>query len=417
MEKEDNRTSSKTSFKEKEDMKIVFVGHIDHGKSTLIGRLLYDTDSLPREKYEDIKDEAERTGKEIEFAFVMDHLKEERERGITIDTAQTFFRTDKRDYVIIDAPGHKEFIKNMVTGASQAEAAILMVDVDEGVRDQTRRHAYILSLLGIGQVIVAMNKMDKVCYDKERFDSVKKDLVSVLDKMKIKPKFVIPVSAKRGDNVARKSREMEWYGGKTMLEALDEFRTAPEPVNKPLRFPVQDVYGGIAVGRIESGKVKTGEEVVVLPYDKSTEVLEIKKMNEKTEEAERGESIGIVLDYNVKRGDVVASGKLPEKKDSVEAQLFWLSPDTVRTGEKLVFKCATQEVPCVMEKIKKRIEPSDMKVIEKDAEKLGEHEIGEVELKLETPVFMDDFNDIPEMGRFVLERSGTISGGGIVTEV
>ncbi len=406
---------------EKEDMKIVFVGHIDHGKSTLIGRLLYDTDSLPEEKYEDIKYEAERTGKDIEFAFVMDHLKEEREKGITIDTAQTFFQTEKRNYVIIDAPGHKEFIKNMITGASQAETAILMLDVDEGVMDQTKRHAYILSLLGIEQVIVAMNKMDKVSYDEERFEKVKEDLMLVMDNMGIEPKFVIPVSAKKGDNIAKKSPNMGWYSGKTILEALDEFKVSAVSTEKPLRLPVQDSYNfdgeDIVVGRIESGKIKRGQEITLLPEKESVEVKKIKKFNEEPEEAFVGESVGVVLGKKLERGQIIVDENIPRKTDIVDAQLFWLSPEKIKKGENLTFKSTTQEVPCTIEKIKKRIDSSDLKIIEENGEELNEHEIGEVLIKLQNPVFIDDFNEIKETGRFVLEKNDSISGGGIITEV
>ena len=208
-------------------MKIVIVGHVDHGKSTLIGRLFFDTGCLPEEKIEEVRKTCEALGRDMEFAFVMDHLEEERSQGVTIDTAQTFFNTDKRSYVIIDAPGHKEFIKNMITGASQAESAILIVDAEEGVREQTKRHAYILSLLGLDQVIVVINKMDLVNYKEETFNKLKDDVTAFLSSIKIKPSFVIPISAKEGDLVAKKLGRMEWYKGPTVLQALDAFKTRP----------------------------------------------------------------------------------------------------------------------------------------------------------------------------------------------
>lgn len=408
-------------IKMKDYLKIVFVGHVDHGKSTLIGRLLYDTKSLKNEKYEDLKEEAKNRGGEIEFAFVMDHLKEERDKKITIDTAQTYFSTKKRNYVIIDAPGHKEFIKNMVTGASQAEAAILMVDVNEGVMDQTKRHAYIINLLGIEQVLVAMNKMDLVDYKKERFEEVKGELMGFLKNIGIKPRFVIPISAKDGDNVAKKSEKMNWYDGPTILEALDKFKKSASPIEKPLRFPVQDVYNfdgeRIVVGRIESGRLEVGEEVMVLPGKKKTKVKKIKEFKKEKKEAETGESIGLIIGEKVKRGDIIAKEYLPKEKKEIKAKVFWLSPQKIKKGEEVVFRCATQEVRCGIEKIEKRIDSSTLGVVEENAEKLEEHEIGEVVLSLKNPVFVDNFNDIKEMGRFVLERNGLISAGGIITEV
>ena len=211
--------------KQKEHMKIVIVGHVDHGKSTLIGRLLYDTSSLPDGFIEEIKKTCEMLGRELEFAYVLDSLEEEREQNITIDTTQTFFKTKKREYVIIDAPGHKEFVKNMITGASLAEAAILIVSAKEGVQEQTKRHAYILSMLGIKQVIVAVNKIDLIGYKEEIFNSVKGELLKFLDSVKIKPSYVIPISAKEGDNIAKKSEKIRWYSSLTVLEALDAFET------------------------------------------------------------------------------------------------------------------------------------------------------------------------------------------------
>lgn len=401
-------------------LKIVFVGHVDHGKSTLIGRLLYDTKSLSNEKYNDIEEEAKKSGKDIEFAFVMDHLKEERDKKITIDTAQTFFSSDKREYVIIDAPGHKEFIKNMVTGASQAEAAILMIDANEGVMEQTKRHAYILSLLGIDQVVVAINKMDLVEYNKERFEKIKKDIVEFLENMKIKPKFVVPVSAKKGDNIVKKSDNMKWYNGPNILGALDKMKPASTSSENPLRFPVQDVYEfdgeKIVVGRIESGKIRSGQTAVILPENKTCKIIKIKKFEGEIKEATAGESIGIILDKNTKRGDVISDrDDMPKKRRIISAKLFWLSPEKVKTKEKIIFKSTTQESICEIEKIKKRINSSSLKIIEENSEKLEEHEVGEVEIKLDKPVFIDEFNKIKEMGRFVLERNGTISGGGIIT--
>ena len=223
-------------------LNFVIVGHVDHGKSTLIGRLLYDTDSLPSDKIEEIKKTSEGLGRKTEFAYLLDHLEEERQQGLTIDTTQVFFKTDKRCYVIIDAPGHVEFVKNMVTGASQAEAAILIIDVKEGIKEQTKRHAYILSLLGLNQVVVILNKMDLVDFSEGRFNEVKKGAQEFLNSINMDPLFYIPICAIKGDNIARRSERMNWYNGPTLLESLDTLKSRESAENKPLIFPIQDAY-------------------------------------------------------------------------------------------------------------------------------------------------------------------------------
>ena len=250
-------------------LSFVIVGHVDHGKSTLIGRLLYDTDSLPPDKIEEMQKASTEAGRETEFAYLLDHLEEERKQGVTIDTTQVFFKTDKRRYVIIDAPGHVEFVKNMITGASQAEAAVLIIDVVEGVKEQTKRHSYMLSLLGLHQVVVVLNKMDLVDFSQERFKNVKKGVAEWLKSISIEPTCYIPISAIKGDNVASKSENMDWYTGLTFMESLDTLQNRQTPEDKPLLMPVQDVYKvgekRINVGRVESGVIEKGTEVKILP--------------------------------------------------------------------------------------------------------------------------------------------------------
>ncbi|MFP4150953.1 MAG: GTP-binding protein [Candidatus Aenigmatarchaeota archaeon] len=402
-------------MQEKENLKMVLVGHIDHGKSTLIGRLFYDTESLSADKLMDVKDEEG----DIKFAHVMDHLKEERDQGITIDTAQTYFSTDDRNYTIIDAPGHKEFIKNMITGASQAEAGVLVIDADEGVMPQTKRHAYILSLLGIDQVVVAMNKMDLVGRKEERYEEVNEDLEGFLDGIGIDPNYVIPISAEEGDNVAGKGK-MDWYDGPTVLEALESFDTKPEPTEKPLRFPVQDVYDvdgeEVVVGKVESGTVKEGDTVKVLPRGVETEVEEVKEFGKETKRAEAGESKGLVLSIDgAERGDMVSDAvKTPKVTEEVEANIFWINPDEIEKKEEITFKCTTQESEGVISEIKKRLDSSTLEAVEEDADRLGQHEVGEVVISLEESVVVDEFNKIMETGRFVIDRNRRINGGGIV---
>lgn len=405
----------------KGNLKFVIVGHVDHGKSTLIGRLLFDTDSLPPDKIEEIKKFSKNLGKETEFAFLLDHLQEEREQGITIDTTQTFFKTLEREYVIIDAPGHIEFVKNMITGASQAEAAILIVDVAEGVKEQTRRHANILSMLGLEQVIVVLNKMDLADFKKEVFEKVREESEKFLSSINTKPNYYIPISALKGDNVAKESKKMDWYQGPTVLGALNSFRERTSLEERPLILPVQDVYKinekRVNVGRVEAGKIEQGQEVEILPGRKITKVISIEKFNEKPTKAETGENIGITTKDSlfIERGNIICQPKKePILTDKFEANLFWMGKEGLLEGEAIILKCATQEVPVKIEEIKKRIDSSTLKVLEEDAKKLENLEVGEVIIKTKVPLTITKFNDIQELGRFVLMRDENICAGGII---
>ncbi len=408
-----------------ETLKFVIVGHIDHGKSTLIGRLLFDTGSLNEDKINEIKEICESLGKDFEFGYVMDHLEEERMQSITIDTAQTFFNTEKRNYVIIDAPGHVEFIKNMITGASQAEASILIVDAEEGVKEQTKRHAYILSMLGLDQIIVVINKMDLVGYKKDRFDEVKKDILDFLVGLNIKPSYVIPISAKVGDFVFNRSDEMKWYDGPTVLESLDTFKSKEVAVDGPLRFVVQDVYNfekRIIVGRVESGILRRGDRIRVFPSGEETSVKGIEEyLKEDVKDAEAKKCTGMTTEDKLflDRGDVVArcsDDKLPIITDMVSANLFWMDKVPLKRGEYISFRCATQEVPCEVVKINKTIDSSTLELIREDAGEIKNREVADVILKTAKPVVLENFNEIQELGRFVLSRED-ICGGGIITEL
>lgn len=407
-----------------ESLKFVIVGHVDHGKSTLIGRLFFDTGSLPDGKMEELKRTCDELGKDIEFGFIMDHLQEEREQGITIDTAQIFFKTKKRQYVIIDAPGHKEFTKNMITGASQAEAALLIVDADEGVKEQTKRHAYILSMLGLKQVIVVMNKMDLVGYKEERFNEVRKELIAFLDSINIKPSYIIPISAKQGDNIANKSEHMPWYTDKTVLEALDTFEPLKSPIELPLRYPLQDVYKfdnrRILAGRVEAGILKKGAKLLFLPSGSESTVVSIEDLNGNIEKAPAGKSTGITIAHPlfVERGEVACD---PEKdKPTVttrfRGKVFWMSKLPFSASERITLKLATQEVECSVESIEKKFDSSTLALIEENASGLKQWEVGEVIFKTDNPVVIEGFNETPELGRFVLVKGEDISAGGIVID-
>lgn len=404
---------------EEKSLPIVIVGHIDHGKSTLVGRLFYDTGCLPPDKYEDIKRICESMGKEMEFAFVMDNLQEEREGAMTIDIAHTFFKTDKRRYVIIDAPGHKEFLKNMITGSSQAEAALLLLDISRGIQDQTKRHSYILNLIGIKQTAVLINKMDMVDYSEEAFTKTKKEIERVLTDLKITSKYILPISAKMGENVAKKSDKLSWFKGPTVLEALDSF-SSKRIEDRGLRFPVQDIYEvdgqSIAVGRVESGIMRQGEDIYVLPEKKKAKLKEIRKfMQDNLKEAVTEDCVGICVEgLKLSRGQVVVDKINSLITNSIHANIFWIIDKDYKLGIPLVCKCATQESKAKIEKIYQRFDSASIDVVEKNAKEIKPAEIAEVEIKIEKPFVVDKFNDIPETGRFVLEHDGHPVAGGII---
>ncbi|MBW2040118.1 MAG: GTP-binding protein [Deltaproteobacteria bacterium] len=405
---------------DKKALRLVIVGHVDHGKSTLIGRLLYDTESLPEDRLKEIEKTSATLGRETEFAFVMDSLEEERKRGITIDTTQTFFKTPKRRYVIIDAPGHKEFLKNMITGTSQAEAALLIVDAQEGVREQTKRHGYILGMLGLRQVIIVINKMDLVNYSEERFQEVKEEIAAFLNSLYISPPYTIPISAIKGDNVAKASGHLPWYKGSTMLEALDTFSEL-KIEEKPFRFPVQDIYQvegkRMIVGRVEAGSVQRGDTLYLLPLKKEVKVENIEKfLAEGVDEAGLGESIGICLggDPEVERGQILSRDLSPIITDRIKANMFWMERGGYKVGDPLLFRCVTQEIPCTIENIYKKFDPASMEVIQEDAHRIREAEVAKVMISLSKEAVIDPFQEIPEMGRFVLEQKGIPVAGGII---
>ena len=408
---------------EQDTLKLVIVGSIDHGKSTLIGRLFHDTDSLPEGKLEELQRASEAEGKELEFGFIMDHLREERSRGITIDTAQAFFSTARRDYIIIDAPGHKEFLKNMITGASQADTAVLICSAWEGIEEQTRRHAYLLKPLGLDQIIVLYNKMDLVEYDRTRFEAVREELRKFLDRMEVTAAMEIPISAKLGENIAERSSTMEWYRGPCVLEALDTIQRKATPLTKPVRFAVQDVYRvdgrPLAAGRVESGVLEAGATLRFLPSGENRAVRAIRKYGEdRLPRAEYGECIGIECDDPVpERGQIgVEEGHPAQVQSRIEASLFWLSPEPLTRGDELTLRCSTQESRCTVTAINQRIDSSTLEHLEKDASKLRETEVGRVLLDSTAPLVMAPFTEVPELGRFVLVNDGDVVAGGILTD-
>ena len=404
-------------------LRLVIVGHVDHGKSTLVGRLLSDTGSLPEGKLDFIRNICKQQGKDFEFAFLLDALQEEQEQGITIDTSQIFFSTAKRKYVIIDAPGHKEFLKNMVTGAADAEAALLLIDANEGVQEQSRRHGYILKLLGLTQVAVVINKMDLVGYDEKVYTNIKSEYTGFLDSLAIEAKEFIPVSAKLGVNIATLKDEMPWYKGTTVLNMLDQFEKRPLQDHLPFRFPVQDVYKfderRIIAGRVESGKVKAGDRVTFFPSHKQAVINSIEAWGvpEKPTSATSSESIGFTLDEQifVERGDVCTlMDQLPIVSTTFDANVFWMGKRHLEKGRKFVIKLNTQEVECEVLEFKKAIDASTLETLT-GQNYIAKNDVAELTLKTRNPVAFDLFGSIATTGRFVLVDGYDVCGGGIIT--
>ena len=404
-------------------MKLVIVGHVDHGKSTLVGRLMSDTDSLPTGKLDFVKDICKRQGKEFEFAFLLDALEEEQDQGITIDTAQIFFNTQKRRYVIIDAPGHKEFLKNMVTGAANAESALLLIDAYEGIQEQSRRHGYILKLLGLTQVAVVINKMDLVNYDPEVYYKIKSEYTKFLGSMDIEAREFIPVSAKLGINIAKTSEEISWYKGPSVLSMLDQFTEKQTPTHLPFRFPVQDVYKfderRIISGRVESGTVNVGDQIVFSPSNKVGVIKTIEAWSVENQpiEAKASQSIGFTLEEQVfvERGDVATfKSELPIVSTTFDVNVFWMGKRHFEKGRTYTLKLTTQEVPCKIVSFKKVVDASTLETLE-GQEFLAKNDVAEVTLRTVTPVVFDLFGSIPTTGRFVLVDEYDVCGGGIIT--
>ena len=406
----------------KDTIKIVIVGHVDHGKSTLIGRLLLDTKSLPKERLSEIRKISRQLGKDAELAYLTDQLEEERERNITIDTTQIFISTRKKNYVIIDTPGHLEFIKNMITGASHADCAILVVDVSEGVMPETRRHAYLVKMLGIEKVIIAFNKMDLIGYERGRFDRTESEVKEFFANLGITPVFSIPISAKEGDNVFKASKEMNWRTGPTLIQALNLLRLDEGGKKKPFRFPVQDVYEidgqKVIVGRVSSGTIKSGGEVLCLPRRENARVVSIMVFGKHLSKAPEGKNIGLVLDGvpSIKRGDVIVHTEDNTRATNCfSGDVFWMSEAPLKTGEKITLRCSTQEVGCVAKSIEKIVNSSTLEVLKENASQIEINEVGVVIFETREPIVLDRFSVLPELGKFVLEENHTAKGAGIIT--
>ncbi len=416
-------------------LKIVIVGHVDHGKSTLIGRLLYETDSLPPGKVEELKAISARRGMAIEWSFVLDAFQAERDQAVTIDTTQIWFKTAERDYVIIDAPGHREFLKNMVSGAAAADAAILVVDAAEGVREQTRRHGYLLHLLGVRQVAVAISKMDLVDYDEVRFTEVSREISHYLGEIGVVPTFIVPISGRDGDNIAENKAaagqdpgkndvSMAWYEGPSLLESLGQFQSVTRPVDQPLRFPVQDVYKfdqrRIIAGRIESGILRVGDRLLFSPSNRSARVKSIEVWSSDTEclEARAGQSVAITLDEQIfiERGEMVSHEALPPMLSTVfRATLFWLAQEPLEVDRTYKLKLGTREARVRVQSIERVIDTDTL--AGHPGDRVERNGVGEVVLRCREILALDEYRDLARTGRFALvDDYDTVAGGVISME-
>jgi bifunctional enzyme CysN/CysC len=414
---------------DRQQMNVVVVGHVDHGKSTVVGRLLADTGALPQGKLEAVRRECLRTGKPFEYAFLLDALSDEQDQGITIDTARCFFKTARRDYIIIDAPGHIEFLKNMISGAARAEAAILIIDAKEGVRENSRRHGYLLAMLGIRQVVVCVNKMDLVDNRESVFRGIESEYRKFLTEIgAVEPRLFIPISAILGENLAaRGDRSMPWYDGPTLLETLDTFPKAPPRSDQPLRMPVQAVYKftsqgddrRIVAGRIESGRVRVGDTVVFSPSNKTTTIRSIEGFNTRPRtEIESGWSTGFTLseEIYVTRGEVMShAGKPPLVSTRFRANLIWLSKRPFEKGREYKLKIHTTAVSARILRINKVIDASEAgSQLQRDS--VGRHEVADLVLETRQPISFDLTVDSEATGRFVIVDGYDVAGGGIIVE-
>lgn len=408
-------------FKDIEEIpKIVIVGHVDHGKSSLIGRLMYELDQVPDGKYEELKKVSEKRGMDFEFAFLLDALQAERDQGITIDTTQIFFKTKKRNYVFIDAPGHKEFIKNMITGAASADIAILIVDVDEGIKAQTKKHAYILKLLGIKKVITLFNKMDKINYDENKYLQVRKQLEEYLTKINIKALNNIPISAKIGDNISTKSKKISWYDGKPLVNVLDNYNCNDNQMENILRFPVQDIYKvsdkRIIVGRIESGKINLGDEILVMPSNEKVKIKSFEEWPKPKKEYNTGDCLGLTLsdEIFVDKGNIISHPNNPPKlMNTFEANLFWLNDKKMDLSKKYQLKINTGEYTVNIRKVNKIIDTESLESTNKKIP--NKNDVSEVVIHSSQLIPMDDYNVLTKTARFCLLDENEIVAGGIAS--
>jgi len=426
---------------EKPHLNIVITGHIDHGKSTAMGHFLFDLGVVDQRLIDEYAKSSEETGKgdTFKYAWVLDQLKEERERGITVDLAFQKFETKKYMFTLIDAPGHRDFVKNMITGASEADAAVLVISAKPGETEaglgeggQTVEHSFLLKTLGVNQIIILINKMDITTppYDQKRYDEVKEEAVKLLRKVgyKIEGLNIIPVSGWKGDNLVTKSPNMPWYKGPTLIEALDMLVEPPKPIDKPLRIPVQDVYsitgvGTVPVGRVETGVLKTNDLVVVMPAGIKGEVKSIETHHTQIPQAIPGDNIGFnvrgIAKTDIRRGDVVGSVSVPPTvvKEFLAQIIIVYHPTAVAAGYTPVLHAHTLQVAATISELVSKIDPRTGQVVEDKPKSLKTGDAAIVKIRPLKPVCIETYKDFPELGRFALRDSGRTVAAGIVKDI
>jgi elongation factor 1-alpha len=410
---------------------LAVIGHVDHGKSTMVGRLLFETGSVPEHIIEQYREEAAAKGKGgFEFAYVMDNLAEERERGLTIDIAHQEFDTDKYYFTIVDTPGHRDFVKNMITGASQADHAVLVVAADDGVAPQTREHVFLARTLGIGELIIAVNKMDLVDYDENTYNEVKDEVIKLLKQVRFRSDDAtfIPTSAFEGDNISEHSDNTPWYDGPTLLEALNDLPMPEPPTDAPLRIPIQDVYtisgiGTVPVGRVETGLLKPGMNVSFQPSDVSGEVKTIEMHHEVVDEAGPGDNVGFnvrgIGKNDIRRGDVCGpADDPPTVARTFKAQIVVMQhPSVITAGYTPVFHAHTAQVACTIESIEAKLDPATGEVSEENPDFIKAGDAAIVVVRPQKPLSVEPSSEIPELGSFAVRDMGQTVAAGKVLEV
>ncbi|MFH1586902.1 MAG: translation elongation factor EF-1 subunit alpha [Candidatus Diapherotrites archaeon] len=416
---------------EKPHLNLVFIGHVDHGKSTLVGRLLYDSGALSEQEYRKLKAEADERGKgTFAFAYAMDNLKEERERGVTIDVSYKKFNGKKNVFTIIDAPGHRDFVKNMITGTSQADAAVLVVAAKEGAQPQTKEHAFLAQVMGIKQLIIAINKMDEINYDEKRFNEIKKDLEKLLTGVGFKSDAVryVPVSAWVGDNVVKTSDKLSWYKGKSLVDELDEFTPPPSPTDKALRLPIQDVFsikgvGVVPTGRVETGIMKPGDKIIVMPSGKTGEVKTIEAHHEQLAQAKPGDNVGFNVrgleKKDVARGDVIGPANDPPTvaKEFIAQIVVLNHPTAIPVNYTPVFHIHTAQLSCSLVELQKKLDPKTGQTKEENPKFLKTGDAAIVKIVPTKPVVIEEYKKFPQLGRFAIRDMGQTVAAGIVLSV
>jgi elongation factor 1-alpha len=416
---------------EKEHMNLIFIGHVDHGKSTTVGRVLYDTGALSEQELKKLKEEADKVGKAtFEFAFVMDKLKEERERGVTIDISHVEFKTAKYYFTVIDAPGHRDFVKNMITGASQADAAVLVCSAKDGIQPQTREHAFLAKVLGIGQVIVAINKMDAINYDRVKFEDLKAQMGTFLKNIGFKAETIqyIPIASLPGDNVGKKSTNMPWYTGPNLVESFDNLFVPTKLTDKPLRLPIQEVFsitgfGTVPVGRVETGIMKPGDRVIIMPSGVTTEVKSIEMHHQQLAQAKPGDNVG----FNVKgidktqinRGEVVGPVTSPPSVvETFTAQIVVLNhPTAISVNYTPVFHAHTTQFAGRVEEIIEKKDPKSGQSLQKNPDFIKTGDVAIIKVRPLKPIVLEKYSEFPPLGRFAIRDMGATVAAGVVLDI